>query len=428
MIKIDLSNLAKIKAQHGLSGKELFAEPAKIKNLLQKIESRKQGFHTVIDDTSANRKISDYSAKNKGKYKDLILLGIGGSALGTICLQQSLKHLFHNELAGSSKAPRLHVLDNIDPTLMSEICDIIDLKSTLLIVVTKSGTTPETLAQYYYFLDKIKAKKLNPKNHFVFITGSGKSVLRRFAEEYGIVVFDIPKNIGGRFSVLSAVGLLPAMLMGLNVKELLAGAKEMRKSFYSPDWTRNMPYLLATAQSKLLKKGKIINVMMPYSQKLIRFADWYGQLLAESIGKQGTGITPISALGVTDQHSQNQLYNEGPNDKLFIFIKAAKPGPVIQIKASGKDPETAYLKNLSFGKLMETEMMGTIGALTENARPNLTVEIDKVDEYHMGGLFMLFEAATAFLGEMMNINAYDQPGVERSKEITKKLLTKKNER
>jgi|WetSurMetagenome_2_1015567.scaffolds.fasta_scaffold85053_2 glucose-6-phosphate isomerase len=424
MIKIDSTNLTKVKRVHGLSLNDLRADAAKIKNLLKKIESRKQGFYKVIDDTTVIGKIGAYAKKHRYSHKNIVVLGIGGSALGTICLQQSLKHLFHNELDSSSRYPRLHVLDNIDPALMTEICDVIDIKTTLFIVITKSGTTPETLSQYFFFMEKVKAKRLNPKDHFVFITGHGKSLLRKISRETDIPIFDIPENVGGRFSVLTAVGLLPAALMGINIKKLVEGAREMRKSFLNTNSSRNLPFLLAASQFRLLNKGKTINVMMPYSQKLIRFADWYSQLLAESIGKKGIGITPVSALGVTDQHSQNQLYNEGPNDKLFIFIKLAGPGPKLSIKAPGDNRETAYMKNLTFGKLMDTEMLGTIGALTENDRPNLTVEIDQIDEFHLGGLFMLFEAATAFLGEMLDINAYDQPGVERSKQITKKLLTK----
>jgi glucose-6-phosphate isomerase len=429
MIKIDLINLMKVGSRHGLSGKDLFAKPCDIKKLLEKFGSRKQGFHQVLDDRDTVERIKAFAAETRGRYKDIMVLGIGGSALGTICLQQSLKHLYVNELAKQDEYPKLHVLDNIDPALIADAESVINVKSTLFIVITKSGSTPETLAQFIYFLDKVKRAKLDPGKHFVIVTDKPDrktpGPLRGFAKKYGIKTFDIPGNVGGRFSVLTAVGLLPAALIGIDIARLLEGATKMRKSFLSEDCKSNLPWQIASVQYLMLKKGKTINVMMPYSQKLIRFADWYRQLLAESIGKKGMGITPVSALGVTDQHSQNQLYNDGPNDKLFIFMKVLTPGPELVIKPDAAQPELSYLKNLTFGRLLETEMKGTIGALTEKNRPNLTVEIPEVDEFHLGGLFMLFEAATAFLGEMLDINAYNQPGVERSKEITKKLLTKK---
>jgi len=425
MIKIDISNLIKVK-NDGLSNKELSAKPSTLKGLLENVKARRQGFYSVIEDKAAISKIHSYARRQYGKYRNIVVLGIGGSALGTICLHNSLRHLFHNELPRRNNLPALHVLDNIDPALIADFEDLIDLKSTLFIVVTKSGSTPETLSQYFHFAEKIRNAKMDQVEHFVFITGNNNGTLRKIAQKTGIVVFDIPENVGGRFSVLSAVGLLPAALTGINVNNLIKGAQDIKKSFFSTNDETNLPYIIARTQYLLLKKGKSINVLMPYSQKLISFADWYRQLLAESIGKKGIGITPVSALGVTDQHSQNQLYNEGPNDKLFMFIKVVKPGPDLKIKTADNTPDIEYLNGLTFEKLLETEMEGTIGALTENDRPNITIEIPKVDEYNLGGLFMLFEGATAFLGEMLGINAYDQPGVERSKQITRELLTKKN--
>lgn len=232
--------------------------------------------------------------------------------------------------------------------------------------------------------------------------------------------------------MLTAVGLLPAKLIGLNVEELLKGAREMRDAFQSESASENLPFQLATIQYLLSKKGKNINVLTPYAQKLIRLADWYRQLLAESIGKKlnndgeevFTGITPINALGATDQHSQSQLYNEGPNDKLHIFLKANNMGGDVAIPMLYPDEESLqYLKDVTFAKLIHTEMQGTIEALTQNDRPNITIEIEQVNERALGELFLLFEGATAFLGEFFNINAFDQPGVELSKQITKKLLS-----
>ena len=392
-----------------------------VTKLLEQFQKHDQGFYTNIDDPSPIKKIKTLASQAKGKFSHIVVCGIGGSALGTICLQKSLKHLFKNELKTS---PKLYVLDNIDPELITQVQDVIDIKKTLFIIITKSGSTPETLSQYFYFRVLCDKHKLNPKNHFIFITGS-KGQIRDIANKEEIAALDIPENIGGRFSVLTPVGLLPAALIGINIDKLIKGAQEMRKNFLSTNPTKNLSFLLALIQHGLLKKGINQTVMMPYSQRLLYFADWYRQLLAESIGKKknnkgkvvNTGITPIKALGVTDQHSQSQLYNEGPNDKLFIFLETKK------VKNDPKIPSPEF-KNITFKKLLDIEKKATTDSLTKNNRPNLTITIDSVNEESLGQLFMLFMGSIAFLGELLDINAFDQPGVELSKILTKKALSK----
>lgn len=429
MIKLLTENLTKISADHGLSEDDINSKSGLIPEYLEKIHKREQGFYKVIDDADLVGKINEFAPQVEGKFKDIVVLAIGGSSLGTICLQQSLTHLFRNSKHGQ---PKLHVIDNIDPILIEELEDVIDIANTLFIVVTKSGGTPETLSLYFYFRERCEKLYKYAPDHFVFITDPEKGLLRKVANEENVPSFEVPPDVGGRFSVLTAVGLLPAKLIGLNIENLLKGAQEMRDSFLSEDPEKNLPFKLATIQYLLSQKGKNINVMMPYSQKLIRFADWYRQLLAESIGKKlnnnneevNVGITPINALGATDQHSQSQLYNEGPNDKLHILLKVNSLGHQIPIPNLYPDNESVkYLNNVTFNKLIATEMEGTIQSLTQNDRPNITVELEQVDEHTLGQLFLLFEGATAFLGEFFNINAFDQPGVELSKQITKKLLS-----
>ncbi|MBI4235425.1 glucose-6-phosphate isomerase [Candidatus Peregrinibacteria bacterium] len=432
MISLNFENLVSVTKKHGLSLAEIKKDSEKIPKLLEQIKKRNQGFYEILDDRETVKKIATFAKKIKGKYKSIVVLGIGGSALGTICLQQSLKHCFENELKNSKtreNTPKLYVLDNIDPQLISEIEDIIDYGKTLFIVVTKSGTTPETLSQYFYFRDKIRTKSSHKLNaHFVFITDRQKGRLRQIANEEKITTFEIPENVGGRFSVLTTVGLLPAALIGINIGKLIEGAKTMCKKFFSKNFTENLPYQIATIQYLLNKKGKTINVLMPYSQKLIRFADWYRQLLAESIGKKlnnkgkeiFAGITPINALGVTDQHSQLQLYSEGPNDKLIIFIEV---GAYANKKFAKLEIPSAFMgKKITFHHLLQTEKNATVQALTQTNRPNITLKINQIDENTLGELFLLFEASIAFLGELFDINAYDQPGVELSKTLTKKYL------
>ncbi|MBT4916805.1 glucose-6-phosphate isomerase [Candidatus Peregrinibacteria bacterium] len=418
MVKFDLSNLHRIAAEHGLSEEELSSKKDQIAGYLEKIEARKQGFYEILDDNVPIKDIDDFALENRGKYNHIVVLGIGGSSLGTICLQQSLTHLYQKTL------PELYVLDNIDPEMIKELEDVIDYEKTLFIVVTKSGTTPEILSQYYYFRKNTEEKGLVPKEHFVFVTDPEKGTLREISNSEGIKAFDIPQNVGGRFSVLTPVGLLPAKLIGIDINRLISGAKEMRNQFLSEDFTNNLPFQLAVIQYLLGEKGKVMNVMMPYSQKLIRFADWYRQLLAESIGKKvnnkgetvNVGLTPINALGVTDQHSQSQLYNEGPNDKLIIFIENTHPLPDLKIP----ELETG---DITFKKLLNIELEATATSLTKNDRPNLRVQVDSVTEETLGSLFMLTEGATAFLGELYEIDAFDQPGVELSKDLTRKALS-----
>lgn len=420
MISLHTDNLAKIDPKHGLSAAEIEFEGDRIGEFLKEIEKKNQGFYKIVDDHKTLKTLKDLARELKGSYEDIVILGIGGSALGTICLHQSLK-----------PETRIHFIDNIDPTLIAGIESKINLVKTLFIVVTKSGTTPETLAQFFYFANQYNQKSLKLSKHFIVVTDPKDSPLRTIAQKENLTIFDIPLNVGGRFSVLTSVGLLPAELIGLDTEKLIDGAKQMRDSFLNKNQEHNLPFRLATIQYLLYQKGKSINVMMPYSQKLIRFADWYRQLLAESIGKKinntgqiiNAGITPINALGVTDQHSQSQLYNEGPNDKVHLFINIKDLGTELEIPLPWQEFNgLKYLKGVTFNKLMATEMKGTMESLNKNNRPNLLLEIDKVDEEHLGAMFMLFEAATAFLGEYFEINAFDQPGVELSKQITKKLL------
>lgn len=430
MITIHTSNLENISQKHGLTKKNIEEGYTKLPQHLSQIHQKKQGFYSVIDDTNIIKDIELFAKKIKGKYTDIVILGIGGSALGAICLRESLLPFF-SKARKKKNIPNVHVIDNIDPTLMHEIAQEITLKKTLVLVVTKSGETPETIAQYFYIKQLYDKAKLPCKHHMVFITDSEHGLLRQYGNEEAIPMFDIPKNVGGRFSIQTAVGLLPAALMGINIKKFLQGFQDMRDSFLSKSGKKNLPFQLATIQYALSQKEKSINVLMPYSQKLIRFADWYRQLLAESIGKAKNnanetihaGITPVNALGATDQHSQSQLYNEGPNDKFIIFIKVKKFEKTIPIpKKYITNERVSFLKNTSFNELINIELEATAQSYTQNNRPNITIEIDAVDEYHLGSLCMLFEGATAFLGEYFNINAFDQPGVELAKIKTKELL------
>jgi glucose-6-phosphate isomerase len=421
MLYLNFENLAKIGKTHGITRAEILAQGKLIEKYLREIESKNQGFYTIIDDKSQLQNINKYAKKVEGKYKDIVVLGIGGSALGTLCLKHALRYL-----PNKSKAPKLHIVTNIDPVKIKKIESDIDFKKTLFIVISKSGSTIETISQYLYFRQKCKDKKLKITDHFVFVTDEKEGILRMIADKEKITSFDVPKNIEGRFSVLTVVGLLPARLIGIKIEELIEGAKRIRDEFLKKNIEENTPFQLAAIQYLLAKKGKNINVLMPYSQELDFLSIWYTQLLAESIGKKGNGITPLRALGVSDQHSQIQLFNDGPNDKLIMFIEVEKLSENLYIPNSHPELKEFELMNkkISFNRLLELEKQGTEMALTHNNRPNITIKIPKVSEENLGELFMLFETSVAFLGEFYKIYAFDQPAVELGKKFTKELLLK----
>ncbi|HAZ28839.1 MAG TPA: glucose-6-phosphate isomerase [Candidatus Magasanikbacteria bacterium] len=433
MLSIDFSNLFRVEPSHGLQKKELAKTKKFLKPFLKQFHGRGQHFHEMLDDAKSIKDILDFAKKNRGCYDAIVICGIGGSALGARCLAESLGHLFSHERV-QQKIPRLYVLDNIDPVLILEIQEIIDFKKTLFLVISKSGETPEVVSQFFYVTNLLQKKKLDIREHVLFITDPQKGLLRQIAKQTELPAID-HADVGGRFSVLSSVGLVPAALLGIDIQKILAGARDMRDRFFSLSFEKNYPFQLAAAQYLLFHKGKNIVVMMPYAQKLARFSEWYSQLLAESIGKEKdrssnvvhAGLTPVSALGTTDQHSQIQLYMEGPNDKLVMFLSVRSLAKTVPIPCRfSKEPALQYLRGASFNALLDAEQKGTSMALTRHDRPNLTITIDRIDPFHLGQLLFLFEGSVAFLGEFFDVDAYSQPGVELGKKLTKDLLFKKN--
>jgi glucose-6-phosphate isomerase len=266
------------------------------------------------------------------------------------------------------------------------------------------------------------------RGHLLFTTDPEKGVLRRLAGEEEIATLPIPPSVGGRFSVLSAVGLLPAALVGIEIRELLAGAAEMVKRCETDELSENPAALFAALQYLAdTEAGAPLQVMMPYSDRLADVADWFRQLWAESLGKQKTrsgedvfvGPTPVRALGATDQHSQVQLYMEGPFDKTITFLAARDGGEDVQIPAIyGEVPELGYLGGRTLGELLQTEMHATEAALAQRGRMNMTIELPAVDARSIGGLFMMLQIATVYAGAFYGVDPLDQPGVELGKELT----------
>jgi glucose-6-phosphate isomerase len=440
-LTFDFTNLMAdaVGAEHGLTDQnldDLVSETRRIHaDLLQRRARGELGFYDLPEDAAGVAAVKEMAARIRGRCDTLVVLGIGGSALGVIALQTALRHAFHNLLpADRREAPRLFVPDNPDPELTADLLDVIDPETTVFSVVSKSGSTAETMAHYLVARDFIKrtlgATKLS--DHLIFTTDPEKGVLRKIAEAEGIPTLPVPPAVGGRFSVLSSVGLLPAAVMGMDVGALLAGAADMGRRCATDDLRRNPAYLFSAAHMQLHRlRGRSIAVMMPYASALRDLADWFRQLWAESLGKRldvdgrvvEVGQTPVKALGATDQHSQVQLYVEGPRDKVFTFLTAESwRRPCAVAPGHADEDALAYLGGRDLGDLLSAEQVATEIALTDAGRPSCEIVFPSIDEWHIGEFLMMMEIATAHAGGLLGVNAFDQPGVEAGKVATYALM------
>lgn len=368
------------------------------------------------------------------KYENFVVLGIGGSALGPIAVHQALAHLRYNELPADRRGgPRFYVLDNVDPDGMAAIFDIIDAEKTCFNVITKSGTTSETMAQLLIVTDKLREKLGDGwRKHVIATTDRGKGSLCRIARENGLKTLFIPDGVGGRFSELSPVGLLPAAVCGIDVEEMLAGAAWMDALCQEEDLWKNPGWMAGVLlYIAMERKGKNIQVIMPYADSLKYIADWYAQLWAESLGKKHSlrgrvvhvGQTPVKALGVTDQHSQVQLYTEGPFDKVITLVGVDRYGHEVKIPAGFNEiPDVNFLSGHTLNELIQKEQLATEYALTKAGKLNQTITLPEVNAFTIGQLLYFFQVQTAVAGELLGINAFDQPGVEEGKNATYALL------
>ncbi len=381
----------------------------------------------------------------KEKCDNLVILGIGGSALGNIAVQTALNpYMYNYSKEQRNGAPRLFVFDNVDPDQFGSFLEDIEdqLDRTIFNVISKSGRTAETAAQFLLIREMLAER--GPEylaEHIVITTGfetddDGKprSTLYRIAKEAtpNLRLLEVPADVGGRFSVLSAVGLFSAAMCGIDIKAMLAGAADMHSRVTSKDFRQNPAAINAAINYHFYNNGKKSPVIMPYCHALKDMADWYRQLWAESLGKKvdlsgqevWTGPTPIKALGATDQHSQVQLYREGPNDKLFTFLQIEEfdKENILIGPAPDKVSELDYLADQKMSTLLNSEKKATEYALLNDNRPCLTVRFDEVSAYTVGQFILFFEATTSFMGALLNIDTYNQPAVELVKEATFALM------
>ncbi len=425
---------------HGLT-------PAEVDAALPAAQSALAGFRKLSEDgvygfphlpfqEEAIRQVQAFAKQVRGGFDTVCLVGIGGSALGAWALDCALRgpHPVQGEF--SNKNPRLVILDNVDPSFIGAALDSMKPKKTIVVVIAKSGATAETMAGFLIVRDwMINALGRKAAARIVAVTSEDQGDLKTLATNEKYTTFHIPKNVGGRFSVLSPVGLVPAALTNVNIAKLCAGAAAMTELCWKADLGQNLALRAALLHWLVwMKKKKTIQVAFPYSNRLWGAAFWFRQLWAESLGKAKNrkgkvvhvGQTPVAALGTTDQHSQVQLYMEGPNDKVFSFWAVGHQ------KSQGRIPKSklgldsfGYLEGKSLAALLDAERRSTAAALTAAQRPNCTFTLDRVDEEHVGAFLQLMEFETAFAGELLNINAFDQEGVELGKKFTYGLMGRK---
>ncbi len=378
------------------------------------------------------RRVAELAESFGQWFEDVVVLGIGGSGLGAVALREALLGPAWNERSDDDRGyfPRLHVLDNPDPRTVEGLLDRLDLRKALFVVISKSGSTAETMAQYLVARERVglvvEPEKL--RGHFLFITDPEKGALRRLAEAEDIPTLPVPANVGGRFSVLAPVGLLPAAVCGIDIEALLDGAAEMEAACRDAALATNPAGALATvlwaADTEL---GHPIHVLMAYADRLRAFTLWFQQLWAESLGKvkgEGhVGPTPLPAVGATDQHAQVQLFMEGPRDKIVVFLAVDPPAADVTIPDLHPSVEQlAYLGGHTLGELLDVERRATTEALRLGARPSVTLELGAADAHTLGALIMLFELATVYAGALYGVDPLDQPGVELGKRLTYGLM------
>lgn len=378
--------------------------------------------------------VKEYAAIVRNRFENILVLGIGGSALGGLAVTEALLKPYWNLLTEEQRNnfPRIFFLDNIDPDQITGLLEILDLKKTLVNVITKSGSTAETMSQYMIVKDMLERELGDDyRKNIVATTDKQTGILRQLADQEGYKTFVVPDDVGGRFSVFSAVGLLPFALVGIDVDEIISGIKDMDLALKNTDIWENI-----AAQNALIhylmdsQRGKNLSVMMPYSTRLKYVSDWYTQLWAESLGKEfnkegeriNCGPTPIKALGATDQHSQIQLYNEGPNNKIINFIRVEEFDNTVEIPNIFEYTGIGYLGGKTINELLNAEADSTKVALVDYGRPNVTISVPKVNGYYVAQLLYMLEVQTAIAGELYNINTFDQPGVEQAKNYTYALM------
>ncbi|MFT4570468.1 MAG: glucose-6-phosphate isomerase [Hyphomicrobiaceae bacterium] len=413
---------------HGFASGEFEAEFPRVSEILVGIASaRARGelpFHDLPRDQETIRVVGQGAAAIRERHDTLLVLGIGGSALGTKAVLEAVPDSVRENPGADVDVV---VVDNIDPTTLGTLLDRLDPSRTAVNVISKSGGTAETWAQFLIVRQWL-ARAGRWQDHTSVTTDIANGPLRAMARDEGLAAFSVPDGVGGRFSVLSAVGLLPLAVAGVDINALCQGAIDMDATTAGTDAATNPAALHALGLWMAnTRAGAAMHVLMPYSDRLGRLAEWYAQLWAESIGKrvslQGeiveVGQTPVRSVGATDQHSQVQLYVEGPRDKVVTFVRVEDHGRVLEIPRDYADIESVgYLGGHDLGGILNMEQRATELALVEAERPTTVISLSQLDTAAVGRLFHFFEVQTLVMGALLGIDPLDQPGVEAGKRMT----------
>lgn len=411
-MKLDIGNVLSAVASPGIDRAELDTLDERVTTAHERIERGREsdefGYASLnLPDRTDPRHIED-AVSNLQDSKAVLTVGIGGSALGAATISHAL---------GSRGTPH-RVLDNVDPEATKSVLDNLPLEETAVHVVSRSGTTAETLANFLVVRDAMETAGVDWTDRTIVTTGHS-GPLRNLAEMNSLPVLDTPEGVPGRFSALSSVGLVPAAIQGHDIEAILAGGKRCADSLSSS--LHDTPaYAYGAISYALDQRGATINAMMPYAESLEVFAEWFAQLWAESLGKDGSGQTPVRALGATDQHSQLQLYRAGRRDKLVTLLRP-------QDRSDLTIPETdieelGYLGGAELGELLDAEFEATEASLAAAGRPNVRIEIDAVDEDGIGELLYAMEVACILAGELASVETFNQPAVEWGKRAARGLL------
>jgi glucose-6-phosphate isomerase len=426
-ITIDWSNLAHVPVS-GAPTRHLGPDAETFQETWNRLKARFAAGEVGFFDTPVNPELSQakeseelaHALVSSGRFTDCLFLGIGGSSLGPISLLTGLQEKCRSGL-------RFHFMENPDPTDWKSTIARLNPQSTLVCSVTKSGSTFETLAQTLLALEWLGKERW--KSHLVAITDPAKGDLKAFATQNGIPTLHIALSMGGRFSIFTPVGLFPAALAGLQVGDFMTGAKQVRDYVEKTALEKNPLFILGHELLRHAAK-RPIHVCMPYSTRLKQLGAWFVQLWGESLGKDGKGFTPLAAVGATDQHSILQLLRDGPDDKITCFVTVDRVEDEVRIpRLQVPLTQPAYgafklLEGHTLHELLQTEYRATALVLTKQGRPNLTWQLDRVDERSLGALYFAFCTLTAFTGTLWQINPFDQPGVEEGKVYTREALSR----
>jgi glucose-6-phosphate isomerase len=430
-VRLDLNGLlATAVGGDGIAEEELAALEPELVRVRETLSARRAAgtlrFANLPDDREGVRRVLAEAESVRGEFDAVVVLGIGGSALGVRAIAGALPQ--------EAGAPRLVVADSIDPDAFGPLLGRLDLRRTLFNVISKSGETAETIAQFMIVRDRLlhELGAVDYKRHLIVTTDARQGSLRQIVNDEGFRELVIPEGVEGRFSALSSVGLFPAAVVGIDVQELIAGAAELEARRRAAESPGQDPALVLAGVLWLLatRHAKRSVVLMSYCERLAETGDWFCQLWAESLGKAldaagrtiEFGQTPIR-LGAADQHSQLQLFLEGPRDKVVLFLRVDDHAGNVDVPSTYQDLEgVGYLGGHSLGELLNAEQRATEVVLAKRGRPSATLQLPAVTPFTLGQLLYLLQMAAVGVAVLADVDPFGQPAVEDARRLAFGLM------